>query len=284
MNNQDHQQASADYRRKAIDLLQNINIDESIARSIGRSIIASNASECGNCRIDDDPITSLKTSDGQSIKQQTMSSLYTVNGINLCTGCGQMLLPGENGCTVRIKPLKRSRTMRRRASREKKARFIRAARLKQKGVAIGDKMTLKIHPIDCANVVVYTCGYCGTKDIFAGSPVKNSVSKKALGQKNYHASRSKSLSPFKDGKQFSFSGSKKWLPNTDSKPLDRISKNSTHSVSDFIALPDASTHMNKSIKQLSTPVLSRKRNRRKSTNQKDAKKNKLMNFLSSLND
>lgn len=237
------------YRNEAYQLMQ--DIDQPAARSIGRSLLK-NASDL-----------------------PTEADFY-MNG-PICRVCGNLLHSGENGCKVRVKGTRSSRTMRRRASREKRATLQREARLKQRGVQIRKNIMSKIEgrPITCANVLVFTCGNCGRNEKFAGCISKHSNVSKNSNNNNNDRSRSNSPMPStKNREAFSFTGSNKPVAEKPLKSKERDAKVLSLS-SDFIALPqDAKT----------TTLLHQTRKRKKKKNSEDTKKSKLMSFLSSLND
>ena len=249
--NLDIDSISNDYRMEAFRLMQ--SIDQDVARSLGRSLLASPSFH------------------NYAPKELSSENGWAFDG-PICRACGDMLSSGVNGCKVRVKSLKISRTMRRRVSRYKKASLLKEARLKQKGGQSRKSLNKVIgkRPISCANILMYKCGHCGREETFAGCDTKSKQRNK-LNDMN-KISRSNSPKPLAGGRDsFSFVGGNKPLIEKGTSPKSQ----SDMSSSDFIALPKGTPK---------SSLLSQTRKRKKKNSTQDTKKSKLMSFLSSLND
>jgi len=122
----------------------------------------------------------------------------------VCRYCGLLLMPGMHNTTVRVRPLRRGSTRRRRSSRNERRHLSMASILVSKldgGKQIPTNRSNVISKVDDIikeskyrynyrrlintkdgegrNAIVYTCGLCGSKTHFKGITVRRDEFKKA---------------------------------------------------------------------------------------------------------
>ena len=223
------------------------------------------------------------------------NKLDEADTILACHTCGLILRPGEDQTRVRIRPLKRNRTKRRRASRAKSSDVLRAEqrRVKQRGLTHYDKKSCtnyldwvqdfcRTNDGQTRNCAVYSCGACGDTLKFKGIPAAQKRLSPASANANANCN--------KDGNEAGSSiADSTWTLRSNS-PMPMSS--STHSQkrqsfgvkTDFSASRSAPGRMSIS----PVPTLGKQRKRKSkggSTKKKEQpKKSKLGDFFSSLND
>jgi len=227
-------------------------------------------------------------------KEEKEENIPISNPASILCQCGNILNPGR--CTVRVKSIRRSRTLRRRASREKKVRMLKQTRFaaaKRRGDSMGnnddedESSSFGKHAVDCSNVVEYRCLQCGACSRFAGVSVKRTVTgfmsnqKRGLKRNNrVHSNSPMSIRSSKDSR-FQFSDEFK---SRNKMKIDVVgtsksicdNPNGMDGSLDFISLDNSSRG------KVTATTLTTKRKRKKVPAEKK-KKSKLMNFLSSLN-
>ncbi len=237
------------------------------------------------------PISQTNTITEKNKKEKEKNPISNHHTSILCQ-CGNILHPGR--CTVRVKPIRRSRTLRRRASREKKVRMLKQMRFaaaKRRGDFMGNDdeegSSLDEQAVDCSNVVEYRCLQCGACSRFAGVSVKRSVagfmSNQKRDLKRNNRSNSNSPMPIRPSKDSRFKFSDEYK-SIDKMKIDIVgmSKSVCDNPKDMDGSLDFISLDNSSRGKVTTNPLTTKRKRKKAPAEKK-KKSKLMNFLSSLN-
>ena len=171
-----------------------------------------------------------------------------------CCECGAALQPGWEGTQVRLKPIKRTRTQRRRASRQsakslrkKKAEASKAISNLGEYCQQADKKKI---PLGCRNYLSIKCGACGDQSIVPGI------------RKQRRDTIGKVSSKTKDAME------RKIPPEESKKGVEKQDRD------DFISLSRKAPSASKST------IVDQGRKKKK----KKPKSDRLLSFLSSLND
>lgn len=235
--------------------------------------------------------------EGESMMNDPNVESSCFNEDLICKACGLHLSSAHFGTTVRLRSIRRGRTRRRRASRNKakeaahkeNTAAFRHHRRKEWKSAGGDYTTKSLIPEDnsaewkmfrvtdgeAVNCVVYTCGNCGQKQKLKGIPVtakrkrKIADNGKLVEPKGF---RVNSSSNSKEEKQKRFEQGSSYVSH------NFVRNRETDFKGDIMSL----AHNKKTENRAMFNRLDSRKKRKK--NGGSHKKSDLMNFLSSLND